>query len=230
MWASLTHPVGTVGSVLDRIVATVFPLRCPGCGARAEPVCASCAATMRAPAPVPAPLGLDAWYAAFVYDGVARELVARVKYRRAHGAVAWLAAAMVDVLPHADLDVVTWAPTTETHRRERGFDHAELLARAVASRLGVPHRRLLLRTPGATPQTGLASAPRRGGPRRFDTRTAPRDARVLVVDDVATTGTTLRDAALSLRDAGAASVLAVTAARTPPPGRRPAPSRTRSAP
>jgi predicted amidophosphoribosyltransferase len=218
--------------MLDRIAATLFPMRCPGCGARAEPVCASCTATMRAPVPVPAPLGLDAWYAAFAYDGVARELVARVKYRRAHGAVAWLAAAMVDVLPGVHVDVVTWAPTTEAHRRDRGFDHAELLARAVAARLRLPVRALLVRVPSATPQTGLASAARRGGPRRFAARTtaAARGAAVLVVDDVATTGTTLGDAALSMRDAGAASVVAVTAARTPPPGRREALARARIAP
>ncbi len=210
----------TVDGVLHDLVATLFPMRCPGCGARAEPVCASCAATMRPPPPVAPPVGVDAWYAPFAYDGVARELVARVKYRRAHGAVAWLAAAMADSLTECAVDVVTWGPTTTARRRERGFDHAELLARAVARRLRVPVRALLTRAAGSTAQTGLSSADRRGGPSRFDARVRVPRATVLVVDDVATTGTTLRDAAIALRSRGAHRVVALTAARTPPRGAR----------
>lgn len=196
------------------MLAALLPFACPGCGRPAEPVCASCAATLRAAPFAPAPSGIDAWAAAFVYEGVARELVARVKYRRAHAATAWLAAAMARRVGPPVPAVLTWAPTTPDRRRERGFDHAELLAGHLGRLVHRPCRRLLVREPGP-PQTGLAAAERRTGPRFVASRAL--GASVLLVDDVATTGATLSAAAAALRRAGATRVVAITAARTPPP-------------
>jgi predicted amidophosphoribosyltransferase len=179
-------------------------------------VCEACAGLLRPPPAGPPPPGVDAWFAPFAYEGVARELVARVKYRDARAAVPWLASAMVEEidLGEAVADVVTWAPTSRARRRQRGFDPAELLARSVARRLGARRLGLLDRRAGP-PQTGLDAAARRRGP-RFDPRTAVPSC-VLLVDDVATTGATLAAAASALRSGGARVVVAVTAARTPPP-------------
>jgi predicted amidophosphoribosyltransferase len=207
--------------VLETAIDRLFPLRCPGCGARAAagaPACAPCLEGLAAPEAAPAPVGLDAWWAALRYEGVARELVARVKYRHARAAVPWLADAMAAAVPvraRTPLDAVTWPPTTRAHRRDRGFDHAELLARAVASRLRYPAVPLLVRT-GGDPQTGRPSGERRSGGPAFAAR-GPVPPAVLLVDDVATTGATLRAAAAALRRAGATSVVALTAARTPRP-------------
>jgi predicted amidophosphoribosyltransferase len=155
--------------------------------------------------------------APYAYEGVARELVARVKYRQARAALPWLAGAVAGsvaaVHPPGSLDAVTWAPTTSARRRSRGFDHAELLARSVARELGLGVAATLRRPPGP-PQTGLPSAARRVGPRFLPRTVVP--ARVLVVDDVATTGGTLAAAARALRAAGAEHVVAATVARTPP--------------
>ena len=194
----------------------LFPMVCPGCGRHGDPVCAGCAEQLH-PAPVaPPPFGVDAWWAAFAYEGVAREVVARVKYRGARAAVPWLADAVVDACAPAlpAVDVVTWAPTSRDRRRRRGFDPAELLARAVARRLRVRCAGLLERGPGP-PQTGLHGAERRRGPSYSVRRAIPSS--VLVVDDIATTGATLSAASTALRRGGARIVVATTAARTPPP-------------
>ena len=195
----------------------MLPLVCPGCGGRGAPVCARCLADLAPAHHAAPPAGVDRWAAAFAYRGVARELVARVKYRNARAVVPWLAATMAERARADGLDATTvsWAPTTVQHRRARGFDPAELLARGVARELGARRVRLLARLPGPA-QTGLDAAARRVGP-HFVARGRP-PARVLLVDDVATTGATLAAAAHALRVAGASNVVAVTAARTPPPG------------
>jgi predicted amidophosphoribosyltransferase len=225
----LTAGVDVIPNLYRRAVLTaLFPIACPGCGVPAEPVCARCAATLRAPAPSPPPPALDRWAAPFAYEGVARELVARTKYRNVRGVVPWLAARMVDALDGPNpLDervtaagvIVTWAPTTPARRRIRGFDPAEVLAREVARQLRRPCRPLVRRLPGP-PQTGLVAAARRRGPRVVPLRGAARrvhGARVLVVDDVATTGATLGAVGAVVRELGAMRVVALTAARTPAP-------------
>jgi predicted amidophosphoribosyltransferase len=112
-----------------------------------------------------------------------------------------------------DVALVTWVPTTAARSRGRGFDQAELLARAVAARAARPCRRLLIRSPGA-PQTGRSLAARLEGPRlRATGIVAGLD--VLLVDDVVTSGATMAAAARALRDAGASAVHGVAAAATP---------------
>jgi predicted amidophosphoribosyltransferase len=168
---------------------------------------------MRRPAPFPAPAGIEACRALLAYEGAAREVVAQLKYRNARATASWLADGMAALVRPAEATVVTWAPTTAQRRRARGFDQAEVLARAVARRLGLPARPLLRRAPGP-PQTGRTLLERRAGP-AFGSRRPVPGARVLLVDDVVTTGATVAAAAGALRSAGAAAVLVVCAAHPP---------------
>lgn len=194
----------------------LLPHRCPVCEQPGAAPCAACWGDLRpAPAGAPVPPGLDACRSLLRYDGAGRELLARLKYRNGRSAVGWLAAAMATLVVGADFDVVTWAPTTDDRRRARGFDQAEVLARPLARQLGRPCRPLLVRRRGP-PQTGRSRAERRLGP-VFAPR-APNgaaDLRVLLVDDVLTSGATLTSAAGALRACGATGVAAVTAGRTP---------------
>jgi len=209
----------------DDVLAMLLPGRCPGCGRRAEPVCGACAATMRAaPAGGPIP-GVTRATAVFAYEGVARELIAGVKYRNERGSVRWLAARLARECERAPIglvtrpcDVVTWIPASARRRALRGVDHGALLARALWAELGLTARCLLQRDAGP-PQTGRAACERRTGPVLHGVG-AISGRSVLVVDDVVTTGATLSAAARVLRACGARDVQAATLARTPRPGDR----------
>lgn len=113
-------------------------------------------------------------------------------------------------------DIVTWAPTSARRRRRRGYDQSELLARAVARRLGLPCRRLLTRDRSCH-QTGRSRQERLDNGPVFKARPLRRPSRVLVIDDVVTTGSTLRAAGHALDLAGAAKVVLFAAASTPQP-------------
>jgi predicted amidophosphoribosyltransferase len=167
--------------------------------------------------PVPAlppPQGVDRCDVLLAYEGAGRELVARLKYHNARSALRWLAWQMASLVDPNEIDVVTWVPTTADRRRRRGFDQAELLARAAARQLGRPCRGLLARGSGP-PQTGRSSLDRRLGPAIVARPHRHLPARVLLVDDVITTGTTVAVAARALRSSGATTVAVVAAARTP---------------
>ena len=148
--------------------------------------------------------------AAFRYDGAGRRLILALKYRNRRGLLVPVALAMAQLVDRRTFDVVTWAPTGAARRRARGYDQAELLARQVARALGLPCRRLLRRAPGSGPQAGLGRDGRLAGPVFVCAR--PVRGRVLVVDDVVTTGATLRAAAHALQGAGAVFVQVLAAA------------------
>jgi predicted amidophosphoribosyltransferase len=199
----------------------LLPIRCAACGASGASPCRACARRLRRPVhherPPP---GIDACASLLAYEGPARALVTALKYRNHRACLAWLADGMAALVTPGPGTLVTWAPTSRRRRHERGFDQAELLARAVARRWRVECVPLLVRRGRSGPQTGAAAGVRASGPTFAPTATTT--APVIVIDDVMTTGATLRQAARALRAAGAPGIGAVTAART---ARRSAPCR-----
>ncbi len=195
----------------------LLPTSCGGCGRSGWVVCPPCAAALVPAAPVPDVVGVDTVAALLDYAGPARQLVAGLKYRNNRGALDWLARGLGGLVGE-EPDALTWVPTTAARARRRGFDQAELLARALGRHLDRPVRPLLERV-GGPAQTGLDRAARRAGPRLRPRGPAP--AVVLVVDDVVTTGASLARAAEVLRAAGARRVLAVAAAHPSRPATPP---------
>jgi predicted amidophosphoribosyltransferase len=166
----------------------------------------------RAPA-LPVPPGLVSCRAVLAYDDEVRAAITGLKNGDQRARVAQLAGALAALVPEVPGLVVTWAPTSGPRRRRRGFDQAELLARAVARRRGLRARGLLRRLAGPA-QVGRGAGERWGNP-RFAARRC--EGPVLLVDDVATTGATLSAAALALRAAGAHEVHGLVVARAPRP-------------
>ena len=171
----------------------------------------------------------DAAWSAVAYAGVAREVLHALKFAAARPLAAVMAEQIAAALPVSLLAglapaagaapgrcevVIVAVPPHPVRRRVRGFDPADLLARALARRMEVPIAPALRRRGGRSRQLGSSRATRLEGERLgFRARgAAPR--RVLLVDDVHTTGATLDACARALRDVGAERVLAVTWART----------------
>ncbi len=149
------------------------------------------------------------------FEGRARQLILGLKYRNERATARMLANVLVSRLDsvHRNADIVTWAPTSSRRRRERGHDQSELIARAVARLIHRPCRSLLVRQ-GLAPQTGANRQHRLHGP-QFRARRIRSVEHVLLVDDVVTTGATLRAAEAALYASGAGRVSTVAVAATP---------------
>jgi len=209
----------------------LFPPRCASCGAAGRSVCPVCARRvpvvtpplcarcgrpsedpLSACAECPPPV-ISVVRTPFLYDGPVADLVRALKFRGWAWAARALGGAMAAVWEER-VDVVTWVPLSRARRRERGFDQAERLARVVARRLDRPLEPLLRRVADTPAQARLSGPDRRRALRdAFVARR--RSARsVLLVDDVLTTGATAAACARALREAGAAEVAVLAAARS----------------
>lgn len=213
-----------VGARARDLEAFAWPQRCPACGVAASsdtllcarclttipaldgPLCVTCLARGDDPSGCLRHPDARAW-AGWVYEERAALMVHAFKFGARPGLAAALAQRLHAALPAAvTFDLVTGVPLHAARRRERGYDQAELLARALAPRLGAPCVPLLRRVRDTQPQSRLGPAGRR---RNLDgaiavlVPEAVRGRRVLVVDDVLTTGATLGACLAVLAAAGA---------------------------
>lgn len=187
--------------------------RCDRCGGPAtsgDQVCTGCTADP------PPQQGTVIWGE---YEGVLRTAILALKH---HGhdeladPLAERLAARVRLASWAgEVGLVVPVPSHPLHRLRRGWTAAQLLARDVARRCGVPEVRVLRRR-GLGRQAGRSRTQRLAlPPRTFEARADLAGARVLVVDDVTTTGATLSRVARALLDAGAGAVFCAAVAFAP---------------
>jgi predicted amidophosphoribosyltransferase len=215
--------------VLAALLDLVLPRTCAGCAARGPSLCATCLALLGSEPlglvrPDPCPPGLPVVRALAPYDGPLKQLLLAHKEHGRLDLPAPLGAALAAVVRGFAEDrlVLCPAPSSRAAVRSRGYDHTARLARSAAARLGpgVVVERLLVPARGVQDQAGLTSE-QRARNLRGALRAAPaRPTRVLLVDDVVTTGATLVEAARALVAQGhhlvGAAVLGATARRRSP--------------
>jgi len=196
--------------ILDGFVSLLAPLRCAACDEPVdEPVafCGACSASAQR-ATLPG--------AVFEYGGPVADAIQRFKY----GGRSELAAALGSLMAAdairwgGQVDAVVSVPLHWRRRRTRGYDQAALLAKPVAKALAVPPLLRALRRVRNTPsQVDLPFRERQRNMRRAFAPSRIRDARrVLLIDDVRTTGATIRAASEALKAGGAVEVHALVLA------------------
>jgi ComF family protein len=149
---------------------------------------------------------------AFLFDGPARRAVHRLKFSGWRPVAEALGAAMAEAWD-GEIDAVTWVPLSRRRRADRGFDQALALARVVGRRLDAPVLPLLRRVSDGGQQARRGGRERRVAVRGAFAARGRAPARVLLVDDVLTTGATAAACAEALARAGAREVSVLTAAR-----------------
>jgi predicted amidophosphoribosyltransferase len=152
--------------------------------------------------------------APFAYEGPARALVLDLKLRARRAAATPLVGGMCEEVMRVGLlgGTITWVPGRPVGVRERGFDHAEVLARGVGARLGLPVVAMLKPVSDRVDQTELGASERRRNLAGAFRAHACRGS-VVVIDDLITTGATAFAAAVALLDAGARRVELLAACR-----------------
>lgn len=185
-----------------------FARNCPVCTRPHRSICPECWESLP-PAGDLSVDGINWCLAIFAYAPETRSVVLTAKncgrrdlLRKAATVMADEVSASRQIPPY---DAVTWVPASPAQRRRRGFDQGRVLGRTVARRLGVPARPLLRRSGSA--QTGRSREARLSGPDIQSLR--PCSGTLLLVDDVVTTGGSLRRAAEVLYHSGATRVDAV---------------------
>jgi ComF family protein len=164
------------------------------------------------------PSGFDRARSAVWLDGSAREAVHHLKYGGWWRLAEPMATLMARVIP-GPVDALVPVPLSKRRLRGRGYNQAAMLARALGRVAGLPVvESVLSRQRDTGTQTALTPEARRANiAGAFHAADAPCGRRLLLVDDVFTTGATLAAAAATLIEGGAAAVEAVTFARARPP-------------
>ncbi len=214
----------------------LFPIHCLGCGREGDVICASCVDGLRKldepfcdvcaqPGTqgkcdwcLENPSAIDGIRAPYLFEGPLREAVHRLKYRGWRAVAPVLGGLLADYLENRNLpgEVFVPVPLHSKRLRSRGYNQSTLLAAEAGTLLGIPVREdLLKRANDSPPQVEARTRDHRRAnvAGNFVASDEVKGMSVLLVDDVATTGSTLSACAAALKDAGAASVWGLVLAR-----------------
>jgi len=210
--------------LIDCFLDLLYPTKCIVCRKRMSPGIPTICPVCRESLPFAVNIHtkgkyLDDCVSAVRYEGKMREAILRYKFGDAqiyHIAFGELVAERIYEDYHGEYDVLSWVPLAPDRKKERGYDQVELMARNVSGRLMVPLVPLLKKRRGVSAQS-LASSPEErraniSGAYRVIDPALVQGRRILIIDDVVTTGATLSECAKMLCMAGAEKVLCATLA------------------
>lgn len=214
-------------SLREKVLDLLFPPKCPFCEKILEepraPVCPDCQPGLpwlEGKAGERKIDFADGCFSPLAYRDSVPGAVHRYKFSRVRALgkpfAALMSQCLADRLPEG-ADLITWAPLSRERLRERGFDQAELLAREVGRLLSIPAMPALEKTRNTGPQSELEEESARRANARGAYALLPgavqAGKRVVLVDDVVTSGSTLSECAALLRQGGAERVFCLTLAR-----------------
>ena len=208
-------------SILKSFASLLFPPHCAFCGkVGVQGVCPACEKTLPyCKTPLHERAEIGACLAPLRYEGIVRDALLNYKF---HGSQS-RCTGFGDILAQAaaehfggQFDLVTFVPVSKKRRRERGYDQSYLLARETCRHWDTAPAALLQKTKDNPAQSSLSSREERqknvAGVYAAVNEEKIRGARILLIDDILTTGATLREAARVLREAGAEKVICATLA------------------
>lgn len=208
-------------SLKNLLLDLLFPPKCAFCGEHGvHGVCAECEKELPwCDTPLHERTGIGTCIAPLRYENAVRESLLRFKFRGGRGNAEGYGKILSQcVAEHfgGEFDLVTYVPVSEKRRRERGYDQTFLLARETCRAWDVSPVTMLRKTRHTPAQSTLKTPEERKanvlGVYEAVNVEKIADARILLIDDILTTGATLRECARVLREAGAASVLCATLA------------------
>ena len=211
--------------LIDYVLDLMYPPRCILCRKilrdKEKDICHSCADIMPRLLNFEPRRDLDnirLCVAPFVYRDELRKSLHRYKFSgaAAYGRIyADFIAKSIDENA-ISCDIISWVPVSKRRLRERGYDQSEIIARALADILGVPCQKLLCKVKENKRQSSLSSKEARkhnvAGAYRCISEEDLIGKRVLIVDDIVTTGETISEAAKMLKCAGCTEIYAAAAA------------------
>lgn len=202
----------------------LFPPRCIFCrrvlAGGSRPWCDSCREKLSGQESVTEGMFVSPIWAALRYEGAVREAIIRYKFRRKKGYVrefGKILAECVNMRLAERYDLITWIPVSAQREKQRGYDQAMLLCSAAALELGDVAVATLEKTVDNPAQSGLKSRAERKsnvlGAYRVTDAELVTGKRILLMDDIVTTGATMEEAARTLLGAGAKTVVGAALAR-----------------
>lgn len=212
--------------LIDMLLDLLYPPRCPFCHRFLDGGMRVCARCERSLPYMPAGRvdrsfkNLDECFSVLRYEGDVRKSLHRYKFGSVSAYAGCYAKLFAECIEDNAIyaDVVTWAPLSARRLRERGYDQARLLARSTARELGLPLTPTLHKQRNTQPQSGTGDAAKRraniAGAYRMKQGADVTGKRILLMDDIVTTGATLSECARVLGKAGAEQVVCATVARS----------------
>jgi len=217
--------------VLERILSFISPVECSQCGRPNQSVCDECWQKL-VPVRTPAcfwcntltnegktcpscarKTHITGVTIPFRLNGVVKDKVHGLKYGGDREVAKFFAGKLCEYIPQDTFDTICYVPSTGRSQRKRGYNQAKLLAKEISRTMRLPLEPALLRLTH-TDQIGLNRAQRLSGVKgNFIARGNYTGKRILLVDDVVTTGATLNECAYTLKVAGASKVWAVAIAK-----------------